>query len=627
MLVKMSNISILFFQITKMSRLKKQLIVLIFDVLISFFSLYLAFAIRLETFNISFSINFFVLILFCLFFIPFFISLGLYKAIFRYSGLYSILYIVLACSIYGIIFFILVFFFKLNEVPRSIGVLQPILFLIVVCFLRVLIVTLDIFLKKTTDRKNILLYGAGTLGYHAINLLRQHNVIGFIDDDNKKIGHIINNYKIYAIESVSDLIKKKNINQIIITITNLSLLNRKKIISNINNFNIEILFFPSTEQIVDKKIEFNKFERVDLIDIIDRKIKWNLDTIFNFINNKTILITGAGGSIGSELVIQIINNKPKKLVLIDNNEFNLYSIEQRIHNLKLELLDNIHIIYSLTSINDKKLLSVIFNDHKPQIVFHAAAYKHVPIAEKNISSCVYNNVIGTSNLIDLSINLRVQNFLFVSTDKAVRPTNIMGASKRISELNLISKSKKNKNNSTNISIVRFGNVIGSTGSVIPLFKNQLIKGGPITVTHPEVTRYFMSVREAVGLILETLIISNGGEVFVLDMGKPIKILDLAKKIIHLYGYKEKTLENQKNGIEIKYIGLRPGEKLYEELLIGKNPVMTSNKNIFLEKEQIIESEMMNKILLELEEYILSNNESAIIDLLEKNIINYKFKKN
>ncbi len=621
----MSNISNIFYIILNMSRIKKQIIVLLFDIFISFISLYLAFVIRLESFNINFSINFFVLNAFCLFFIPFFISLGLYKAIFRYSGLYSILYIALASSIYGLIFFILIFFFKLNDVPKSIGVLQPILFFIAVCFLRVLIVSVDIFLKKTNNRKNILLYGAGTLGYHAINLLRQHNVVGFIDDDEKKIGHKINNYKIYSIDSVSDLVKNNNINQIIITITNLSLSNRKKIISNINNLNLEILFFPSTEQIVDKKIQFNKFERVDLIDIIDRKIKWNLDLILNFIQNKTIIITGAGGSIGSELVMQIINNKPKTLVLIDNNEFNLYSIEQKINNLKFDYLKKIKIIYSLTSINDKKLLSVIFRNYKPQIVFHAAAYKHVPIAERNISSYVYNNVIGTSNIINLSLSYQVENFLFISTDKAVRPTNIMGASKRISELYLTSKSQFN-DNSTTISIVRFGNVIGTTGSVIPLFKKQLNNGGPITVTHPDVTRYFMSAREAVGLILETLIISKGGEVFVLDMGKPIKILDLAKKIINLYGYKEKINSNQKTGIEIKFVGLRPGEKLYEELLIGNNPITTSNSNIFLEKEEYIDLQIMNKIIANLEEFIITNNEQGIIDIFEKHIPDFKFNK-
>jgi len=609
-----------------LSRLTKQVIALIFDIILSIIALFLSFVIRLETFNLDLNINFLVLIFFCLFFIPFYISFGLYKYIFRYSGLNAILNIAFSTSLYSIIFFILIFFIQFNNVPRSIGILQPILFFIFICFFRVGIVVFDNLLKANINKKNIILYGAGNIGFYAVNLLNRHKIIGFIDDDYNKIGNKLNNYKIYSVKDANELVSKYNINQIIITISNLSFHDRKKIISNINNLNVEILFFPSPDQIVDKRIEFNKFERVNLLDLIDRKITWNLNEIRNFLANKIIVITGAGGSIGSELVMQIISHKPQQLILIENSEYNLYCVEKKINDLKINNFFEIDIIYSLTSINDMNQIKKIFENYKPEIVFHAAAYKHVPLAERNIISYIKNNVIGTNNLINISIKNNVKNFLFVSTDKAVRPTNIMGATKRISELYLLSKSKNLSLNDTTISIVRFGNVIGSTGSVIPLFKEQLENGGPITVTHPEVTRYFMSVREAVGLILETLLISKGGEVFVLDMGKPVKIVNLAKKLIKLYGYKEKVNTKEKGGIEIKYIGLRPGEKLYEELLIGNNPTETKNNNIFLEKEDNLNYDKVDEIMNNLNKYLENNDEKNIVNTLQEAIANFKFNK-
>ena len=612
--------------ILNLNRTAKQVIVLSLDILLSILALYLAFVIRLESFTLDVNYNLYILISFTVFFIPFFISLGLYKAIFRYSGFNSIINILFATSIYGFIFFILVIFSKMPAIPRSIGVLQPILFFIFVSFSRVLIVSFIRSVNQSKSINNILLYGAGYTGSFALNYLKDYNVLGFLEDDPKKVNHKINGYRIFnSIDSEKIIISKK-ITQIIITIPTLTVYQRRKIISKLGNFNIEIIFFPSASEIINRKLQLKDFERVNISDLIDRKISWNVDLINDFLIDKSILITGAGGSIGTELVIQSLNAKPKLIVCIDNNEYNLYKLQNKLDKIKTNKISKIKFHYLLCSINNKNLIEYYFSLFKPDIVFHAAAYKHVPLAEYNVTEYLNNNVIGTQNIIKASLKYKVQNFLFISTDKAVRPTNIMGASKRLSELMLLSYAKtKETHVKTIISMVRFGNVLGSVGSVVPLFNDQLSNGGPLTVTHPEVTRYFMSINEAVGLVLNSMIISKGGEVFILDMGEPVKIINLAKKMIKLFGFNQNNNYHNKKKIEIVFTGLRPGEKLYEELLIGTNPIKTNHKDIFMEKESIIDTVNLKLIIEEVEKNINSNQTKKLIEILEKNINGFEYK--
>ena len=355
------------------------------------------------------------------------------------------------------------------------------------------------------------------------------------------------------------------------------------------------------------------------------EIKINLDEIRNQFNDEIILVTGAGGSIGSELCFQLINLDIKKIVLIDHSEFNLYRVQSELVRINDQKKNKFDIVAILSNINDSERLKSIFNEHSPQYVFHTAAYKHVPIVEENIVDSVKNNVFGTLNVIEIALASNVKKFLLISTDKAVNPTNIMGASKRIAEICVQAYANDNEKIRTIFSIVRFGNVLDSSGSVIPLFRKQIKDGGPITVTHPEITRFFMLISEAVGLILETSIISTGGEVFVLNMGKPVKIKNLAKKMITLSGNKVKE-NHDDDGLEIKYTGLRKGEKLYEELFINNKYITTKNKEIFIAYENFIKKNDLVNHLKELKAHIEHDDEDKIVLKIKDIVPEFEYEK-
>ena len=334
------------------------------------------------------------------------------------------------------------------------------------------------------------------------------------------------------------------------------------------------------------------------------------------IKGKNILITGAGGSIGSELCRQILNLSPKKIVLFENSEFNLYSIHQEL----LQSRKRSEIIPKLATVTNLYQINKVISENQINTIFHAAAYKHVPMVEMNISEGVYNNVIGTYNVAKAAIENKVENMLLISTDKAVRPTNVMGASKRFSELVL--QAFSDKNSSTCFSMVRFGNVLDSAGSVVPLFRKQIKEGGPVTVTHRNITRYFMSIPEAVQLVLQAGAMAKGGDVFVLDMGDPIKILDLAYRMIHLSGLKPIDTENPNGDIKIKFTGLRPGEKLYEELLIGDDVIQSEHPRIMQAREEKLTLDIIEKKVLEISNFRENQDDLAIKNILLKNVNGY-----
>ena len=397
---------------------------------------------------------------------------------------------------------------------------------------------------------------------------------------------------------------------------------RSQIINRVSKYNLLIRTLPNISDLAKGNIVKSDLVELEIDDLLGRdKVEPDEVLMKKNIKSKVVLVTGAGGSIGSELCRQIVNIKPKKLLLLDSNEYSLYSILNELETLQNH--EGLEIIPILTSVQDKTKISILLDKWKPDTIFHAAAYKHVPLVEQNLAEGLKNNVFGTLAIAEASIKSKVGNFVFISTDKAVRPTSVMGASKRLGEMILQALyDKKSSRKITKFSMVRFGNVLDSSGSVIPKFRKQIKDRIPITLTHPDVTRYFMTIKEAAELVIQASAMSDGGDVFVLDMGDSVKILDLAKKMIDLSGLKIKDHKNPDGDISIEITGLRPGEKLYEELLIGKNPIKTIHPKIFKAREDFLEWKILNPYLVNLEKLILDNDAKKIIKIMEKLVSGY-----
>lgn len=598
----------------------KKLIVILNDILISILSTYIALVIRYEDFTQITYDHVYSFIIFSFLFLPFFFYYDLYSNIIRYTNinyyksLFNAFLFFLTSSI------IIFIFFTVPYTPRSISIIQPVIFLFLIIISRIFAVQiLKKIFKINKDSINTIIFGAGDNGAKLLSLIDQtnYNVIGFIDEDEKKIGRKINGKKIYNIDDIEQIKKKIKIELLLISINNLNIFKKNKITSYFEKHNIKTRNISSIKNIIEGFDLNEKINKININELLDRKINNNIPLLT--FENKTILITGCGGSIGSELSIQILSLKPKKIILLDHSEYNLY----KIHDELLQILNsqNIKILPILGSIQNSFFLENIFKNNKIDYIFHAAAYKHVPLIEVNEIEAIKNNFIGTINILKLVDKFEIQNFVLVSTDKAVRPTNIMGATKRMAELAVQAYASKIKG--SKLCIVRFGNVIGSSGSVSEIFINQIKKGGPITITHPEVTRFFMTINEAVSLIIHSIFLSENGEVFILDMGKPIKIIDLAKKMILAYGLELK--ENNKEGdIEIIFTKLRPGEKLYEELLIGKNSEKTENPFINKAKEKYLKFDEFTKVENGILNEIENKNIKELIQILKQNVEGFNY---
>ena len=407
--------------------------------------------------------------------------------------------------------------------------------------------------------------------------------IAFIDDDESKHGTYINFTRIHPFSELRVLILRRRVRVILLAIPSLSESSKRDLLKKLSRYPVEVKILPSLSEIVSGKVSIDNIRHVQVGDILGRSpMKPKPSLLKKNIADKNILITGAGGSIGSELSRQIIKQKPKKIVLLDHSEFNLYNIDLELSSITSK---NCEIIPVLADVTNATLIDNVVKTYQVNTIYHAAAYKHVPMVEKNIVEGVYNNVVGTYNVAIAAKSNEVENMVLISTDKAVRPTNVMGASKRLSELVL--QALNSEDTKTCYSMVRFGNVLDSAGSVVPLFRKQIKQGGPVTVTHSKITRYFMSIPEAVQLVIQAGAMAKGGDVFVLDMGEPVKILDLAYRMINLSGLSPITNENPEGDIKIKFTGLRPGEKLYEELLIGKNVVQSQHPQIMQANEDFL----------------------------------------
>ena len=456
------------------------------------------------------------------------------------------------------------------------------------------------------DSDNVLIYGAGEAGKELLEGLRnshKYNVVAFVDDDAQLTGAYVLGKRIYGADELVRVVSKLDISQVFLAIPSISRASKRQIIDKLEGISIKIKELPSLEEIVDGKVTVSSMRKIDILDVLDRQTVEPDERLLRYnITDKCVLVTGAGGSIGSELCRQVIKNEPKCLVLYELSEFALYSIHQELIALQAmhSSYQNIEIVAVIGNVTNEDNLVRIFEQYHIKTVYHAAAYKHVPLVEHNPFEGVINNTKGTYHCARAAIAADVETFVLISTDKAVRPTNVMGATKRLAEL--VCQGLSKTSGSTRISMVRFGNVLGSSGSVVPVFTKQIEEGKPITVTHPDVTRYFMTIPEASNLVIQAGAMATGGEVFVLDMGEPVKIVDLARRMIHLSGHETKTADNPDGDIEIVFTGLRAGEKLYEELIIGEDNIENTEHPLIMQAlEHHFPLDELESVLFELTE--------------------------
>ncbi len=547
--------------------------------------------------------------------IPIFTVSGLYRAIFRYSGWPAVVAVVRASSIYGLIYGAIFTIVGMAGVPRTVGIIQPILLLLFVAQSRVLVRLWlgDRYQRilRRGGRAKVLIYGAGKTGRQlalAMTNSAEMQVVGFLDDDEQLHGQVLNGQPIYSPDSLLDLAVSLNIRTVLLAMPRMSRQRRNEVLAQMRMAHVSVRTLPSVTDLAQGKVGVSDLRDLDIDDLLGRDpVAPNEALLHLKVRNKVVLVTGAGGSIGSELCRQIASLTPAKLLLIEQSEFALYAIHQELE--KRLTNSSVELIPLLASVQDAERLGEIMDAWRPQTVYHAAAYKHVPLVEHNPSAGIKNNVFGTLCAAQAAVNAGVEDFVLISTDKAVRPTNIMGASKRLAEMVLQALSVEV--GTTKLSMVRFGNVLGSSGSVVPKFRQQIRDGGPITLTHLEITRYFMTIPEAAQLVIQAGAMAQGGDVFVLDMGGSVKIADLARRMVELSGMTVKDDQNPEGEIAVEVTGLRPGEKLYEELLIGDNPERTSHERIMKAHEDYLPWPVLELRLNELKLAMQRNDHFAM----------------
>jgi FlaA1/EpsC-like NDP-sugar epimerase len=513
-----------------------------------------------------------------------FIKLGLYRAVVRFMAEKTFGAIMIGSCLSALTLATSSFLLQ-APLPRSAVIIYLFSVLILIGAPRLFIRAIVNQIGKT-DKEPVLIYGAGNQGIALANSLMNSEIYrpcAFIDDNKRKQKSVIHGLKVYPASQLDELLESGQRKKVLLALGSASGSARKRLLEQLASKRIEVLTTPSVNDIVSGKAKIEEVKKVDIEDLLGRdSVTPRSELIQQCISDKVVAVTGAGGSIGSEICRQVLQQKPTKIVLIELNEFSLYTIEQELNLLKEAQSLELEIISILGSVQKEHRLKTVFETFKVETVYHAAAYKHVPMVEHNVVEGVRNNVFGTWYCAEAAIKANVKNFVLISTDKAVRPTNVMGTSKRVAELVLQALAQRQKD--TRFTMVRFGNVLGSSGSVVPLFHRQIQQGGPITVTHPDIIRYFMTIPEAAQLVIQAGSMGKGGDVFVLDMGEPVKITDLARKMIHLSGLSEKHGENLGGDIAIEYSGLRPGEKLYEELLVGNNVEGTEHPRIMSANE-------------------------------------------
>ncbi len=581
----------------------KQAFLLFLDMLFVTAAMWSAVALRLGQTSIQLGvIEIMCAVITVLFSAIIFLRLGLYRAVIRFMGQQAIWAVITAVS-YSTLLLGAVVFFSQADVPRSMPFIYWGLALLLIGGTR-LSVRGYYQAKLRSMCKKIIIYGAGESGRQLLTALHhgdQYRAVVFVDDDAKLQRSVINGLQVARPDELERLIHEHDITQILLAVPSASPERRKEIINSLVGLPVYVRTVPKISELVAGQASVYQIQDIALDDLLGREaVPPHPELIDRCITGKVVMVTGAGGSIGSELCRQILNSGPRELLLLDNSEYALYNIERELNELSHSLNLAVKVVPLLGSVQDQRRLESVYRTFSVQTVYHAAAYKHVPMVEYNVAEGVANNVFGTWHAAEAARKANVETFVLVSTDKAVRPTNIMGASKRFAEM--ILQGLAQKNTKTRFCMVRFGNVLGSSGSVVPLFREQINSGGPVTVTHPEVSRFFMSIAEAAQLVLQASAMGTGGDVFVLDMGEPVRIVDLAKRMIRLTGYDDGPENLGGQQIDIQFIGLRPGEKLHEELLLGDNVTGTGHPMIMRAEEECLSFAQIHRQLIELIHY-------------------------
>ncbi|WMN16066.1 nucleoside-diphosphate sugar epimerase/dehydratase [Pseudomonas piscis] len=634
-------------------RRTKRLVQVLTDVVVLWMALWLAFAVRL---GIDEMVNplihhFWLFLAAPVVAIPLFIRFGMYRAVMRYFGNDALIAIIKAVSLASLVLGLFVYWYSNHQhvVPRSIIFNYWWLSMIMVGGLRLAMRQYFLgdwfstspyvpFASREDGLIRVAIYGAGSAGNQLVAALRMGGAmrpVAFIDDDSSIADRVISGLQVYKPKNIQRLIDVTGAQEVLLAIPSSSRARRREILSLLEAFPLHVRSVPSFMDLASGRVKVDDIQEVDIADLLGRDaVPAQGQLLERCIKDQCVLVTGAGGSIGSELCRQILSLRPKVLILFDHSEFNLYNILSELEQRISRESSSVKLLPILGSVrNYEKLLSVM-STWSVDTVYHAAAYKHVPMVEHNIAEGVLNNVMGTLNTAQAALQSGVANFVLVSTDKAVRPTNVMGSTKRLAELTLQALSKElapvlfndsskiSRVNKTRFTMVRFGNVLGSSGSVIPLFHKQIKSGGPLTVTHPKITRYFMTIPEAAQLVIQAGSMGQGGDVFVLDMGEPVRIVELAEKMIHLSGLSVRSEKNPHGDIAIEFTGLRPGEKLYEELLIGDNVVATQHPMIMSANEDHLSWDVLKVKLDELLAALDCDDYSRVRQLLRETVSGY-----
>ncbi|MGY2326865.1 polysaccharide biosynthesis protein [Pseudomonas sp. SDT2931_S440] len=636
-----------------LTRRQKRAFQVVTDVFLVWFALWMAFVVRLgidELIN-PFTEYLWLFLSATVIAIPLFVRFGMYRAVMRYFGNDALIAIIKAVSLSSLILALVVYWSGNHQlfVPRSVIFNYWWLSMVMIGGLRLAMRQYFLgdwfaaaqhvpFTNRDDGLPKVAIYGAGAAGNQLVAALRMGRLlrpVAFIDDDSSIADRVISGLHVYKPKHIQQMVDVTGAQQILLAIPSANRGRRREILTFLEGFALHVQSVPGFMDLASGRVKVDDIQEVDIADLLGRDSVPPQDELLEHcIKEQSVLITGAGGSIGSELCRQILTLQPTTLLLYEHSEFNLYSILQELEQRIVRESLSVKLLPILGSVRNQEKLFDVMKTWRVNTVYHAAAYKHVPMVEHNIAEGVLNNVMGTLSAAQASLRANVANFVLISTDKAVRPTNVMGSTKRLAEMTLQALSSEiapvlfgetsnvSRVNKTRFTMVRFGNVLGSSGSVIPLFHKQIKSGGPLTVTHPKITRYFMSIPEAAQLVIQAGSMGQGGDVFVLDMGEPVKIVELAEKMVHLSGLSIRSDKNLQGDISIEFTGLRPGEKLYEELLIGDNVVTTPHPMIMSANEDYLPWEVLKARLTELLSAVEQDDYTRVRQLLRETVSGY-----